>query len=108
MHEQLAILIALEYIKNIQTEDKTATIHTDSQMTLDSLKNNTNHTFLNEEMRKKLKEMGTINWTIEFCWVKAHVGIQGNESAETFAKKAATNADLIESYKKIKKKCCDE
>jgi ribonuclease HI len=49
--EQLAILKALEYIENIQTEDKTATIYTDSQMTLDSLKNNTNHTFLIEEIR---------------------------------------------------------
>jgi ribonuclease HI len=36
--EQLAILRALEYTENIQTEDKTATIYTDSQRTLDSLK----------------------------------------------------------------------
>jgi hypothetical protein len=34
-----------------------ATIYTDSQITLDSLKNNTNHTFLIEEIRKKLAEM---------------------------------------------------
>jgi len=84
-------------------EDNTATIYTDSQMTLDSLKNNTNHTFLIEEIRKKLAEMRTTNWTIEFCWVKAHVGIQGNELADTLAKEAATNADLIESYKKVPK-----
>ena len=58
-------------------EDNTATIYTDSQMTLDSLKNNTNHIFLIEEIRKKLAEMRTTNWTIEFCWDKAHVGIQG-------------------------------
>jgi len=72
-------------------------------MTLDSLKNNTNHTFLIEEIRKKLAEMRTTNWTIEFCWVKAHVGIQGNELADTLAKEAATNTDLIESYKNIPK-----
>jgi ribonuclease HI len=41
--EQLAILRALEYTENIQTEDKTATVYTDSKMTLDSLKNNTKH-----------------------------------------------------------------
>jgi len=80
-----------------------ATIYTDSQMTLDSLKYNTNYTFLTEEIRKKLVEMRTTNWTIEFCWVKAHVGIQGNELADTLAKEAATNADLIESYKKVPK-----
>ena len=55
-------------------EDKTVTIYTDSQMTLDSLKNNTNHTFLIEAIRKKLEEMGTTKWTIQFCWVRAHVG----------------------------------
>jgi ribonuclease HI len=72
-------------------------------VTLDSLKNNTNHTFLIEEIRKKLAEMETTNWTIEFCWVKAHVGIHGNELADTLAKEAVTNADLIENYKKIPK-----
>jgi ribonuclease HI len=37
--EQLAILRALEYTENIETEDKTPTMYTDSRMTLDSLKN---------------------------------------------------------------------
>ena len=52
--EQLAILRALEYTENIETEDKTATIYTDSRMTLDSLKNNNIHTFLIEEIRRKV------------------------------------------------------
>jgi ribonuclease HI len=97
--EQLAILRALEYIENLQTDDKTPTIYTDSQMTLVSLKNTTNHTFLIEVIRKKLTEMETTNWTIQFCWGKAHFGIQGNELADTLVKEATTNADLIESYK---------
>jgi hypothetical protein len=33
--------------------------------------------------------------------VKAHIGIKGNELADTLAKEAATNADIIECYKKV-------
>jgi len=40
---------------------------------------------------------------IQFCWVKAHVGIQGNELVDTLAKEAATNADIKECYKKVPK-----
>jgi ribonuclease HI len=47
--------------------------------------------------------MGTTNWTVEFCWFKAHVGIQGSELADILAKEAATIADPIESYKKVPK-----
>jgi hypothetical protein len=72
-------------------------------MTLDSLKNNTNHTLLIEEIRKKLAEMGTTNRTIQLCWVIAHFGIQGNELADAFAKEKTTNADLIDSYKEFRK-----
>ena len=35
--------------------------------------------------------------------VKAHAWIQGNELADTLAKEAATNAGIIEGYKKVPK-----
>jgi hypothetical protein len=72
-------------------------------MTLDSLKNSNIHTFLIEEIRRKATEMGKIDWKIQFCWVKAHIGIQGNELADTVANEAATNADITECYKKVPK-----
>ena len=94
---------ALEYTKNIQMEDKTATVYTDSRMTSDSLKNGNIHTFLIEEIRRKLTEMGKINWKIQFRWVKAHIGIRGNELADSLAKEAAMNEDITECYMKVPK-----
>jgi ribonuclease HI len=70
-------------------------------MTLDSLKNSKIHTFLIEEIRRKLMQVGKINWKIQLCCVKAHIEIQGNELADTLAKEAATNTDIMECYKKV-------
>jgi len=50
-----------------------------------------------------LTEIGKINWKVQLCWVKAHVGIQENELSDTLTKEAATNADTIECYKKVPK-----
>jgi ribonuclease HI len=101
--EQLAIQKALEYTENLQTEHKTATVYTDSRMKLDSHKNSKIHTFLIEEIRRKLTQMGKINGKIQLCWVKAHVEIQGNELADILAKEAATNTDIMDCYKKVPK-----
>jgi ribonuclease HI len=67
--EQQEILRELEYTENIlvETEDTTATIDTDSRMTLDYLKNNNIHTIIMEEIRRKLAEIGEIKWKIQFC-----------------------------------------
>jgi hypothetical protein len=47
--------------------------------------------------------MKKMQWHIQFCWVKAHVGIQGNETAGAMAKEAATRTDTPESYDKVPK-----
>jgi len=94
---------ALEYTENLKTEDKTATIYTDSRMTLESFKNSNIHIFLIEEIRRKLTEMGKTNWKIQFSWVKAHVGIHENEVTEKLAKEAGTNLDIKESHENVPK-----
>jgi len=86
-------------------EDKTSTIYRDSRMTQDSLKNSN---ILIEEIRRKLTGMGKTKWKIQFGWVKAHIGIQGNELPDTLAKEAATKMDIKESYKKSSNRCSDK
>ena len=66
---QSAILTALKYTETLQTRDKTATVYTDSQITLDSLHNGNIHTIIIEEIRKKLNEMMKKNWTTKFRWL---------------------------------------
>jgi ribonuclease HI len=41
------------------------------------------------------------NWRIEFKWVKAHVGIYGNEIADRLVKKATKNDH--ETYSRLPK-----
>jgi hypothetical protein len=43
------------------------------------------------------------NWTVEFSWVKAHLGIYGNELADQLAKAAACDRDTAVSFIKIPK-----
>ena len=56
---------------------------------LDSLKNYSMHSSLIEEIRNKMRRLSTLNWTIYFRWVKAHIGIEGNEAADKLTKEAA-------------------
>ena len=89
--EQLAIAKALEAIGKIDiTEDtpRTATIFTDSRISIDAIRNTRNHSHLIEEIRKKMTSLERANWNIELSWIKAHVGIVGNELADRLAKAA--------------------
>jgi ribonuclease HI len=94
--EQLALAKALEVIDAVdiaENSPRTIAIFTDSRITINPLKNVNNHSYLIEEIRKRISILGRTSWTIEFSWVKAHVGIYGNELADHLAKAAACNRD---------------
>ena len=75
--EDLAILKALESIQYLDTDERTVQILTDSRIALESLKN---HTHLTEQIRKKIIELENRKWTLEFNWIKAHAGHQGEQA----------------------------
>jgi len=101
--EQVAILKSLDYLQNINIALKIVTIYTDSQTTLDSIKNARIHTSLIHKIRLQTRKLEQADWNVRFCWVKAHVGTLGNELADRLAKEAATNADIAICYNKIPK-----
>jgi len=62
--EQLAILKALEAIESIEITDnssRSATIFTDSRISIDSLKNANNHSYLVEDLRNKISTLERAN-----------------------------------------------
>ena len=44
-----------------------------------------------KKIRREVIELERQNWKIEFNWIKAHAGHQGNEMADELAKGAGTN-----------------
>jgi hypothetical protein len=48
-----------------------------------------NHTYLIEAIRKRVASLESQAWKLTFSWVKAHVGIYGNELADRLDKEAA-------------------
>jgi ribonuclease HI len=68
---------------------------------MDSIRSAKNHTHLVEEIGKRAVKLNKKNWRIEFKWVKAHVGIHGNEIADRFAKETTQNH--LETYSRIPK-----
>jgi len=87
----------------LENSPRTVTIFTDSRITLDLLKNVNNDRHLIEVIRKRVSILEKDNWTIEFSWVMAHIGIYGNELGDQLAKDAARNRDTAIAFNRIPK-----
>jgi len=84
--EQVAILKAMGQIKNLQlAEDaeKIVVVNTASKVTLDTLQNRNKHYIIIGNIRKEIKRLEDQQWTVLSNWVKAHIGIEGNEMADS-------------------------
>ena len=104
--EQLAMLKDLEAINSLTkhtVNPRTATVFTDSRVSLDSLRNPNNHVYLVEEIRKMVAILEKCEWKIMFSWVKAHTGNYGNELADRLAKDPARIDGIHHKYSRIPK-----
>jgi len=69
--EQVAILRALEQIQNLQLAEgaeKIAVVNTDSKVTVDTLQNRNKHYILIENIRKGIKRLEDLRWSLVFKW----------------------------------------
>lgn len=86
--EVIALLCALEWVGKIRPQQ--ALICSDSAAALMALQAGVPHARpdLIYEIHITLKKTEMIGLSLEFMWVPAHVGVAGNETADTIAKQA--------------------
>jgi len=65
------------------------------KITVDSIRSARNHKLLVEGIRKRAATLNKKTWKIEFKWVKAHAGFNGNEFADRLAREATENYHVI-------------
>jgi ribonuclease HI len=93
--ELYALLNALKYIESSRHE-KAFLICTDSLSSLQAIDTLYSPHTLVQEILSLLASLASRDVTVVFCWVPGHVGIQGNELADTAAK-AATEKDVFDN-----------
>lgn len=94
--ELLAISRATEEI--VRRSEHSFGIYSDSRAALETLKNNSANHPLAIEARRNLNLAFAQSKDVSLFWVKAHVGLQGNERADQLAKDAALRSKMRPNY----------
>ncbi|KAF9421225.1 hypothetical protein HW555_002697 [Spodoptera exigua] len=75
-----------------------AAVLSDSRSSLDLIRNSETHHPLATHIRKNIRELEGRGKILQFFWVKAHVGIPGNERADELARLAAAQSRVAPAY----------
>ena len=75
------------------TKQKSVVIYSDSKSALQNLNYNSSHLLI-QKVQEWLFRISCRRKSISFCWVRAHVGIPGNEKADRKAKIAFTQREM--------------
>ena len=87
--ELYAIKAAVEGVLSQTTETGAFTVFSDSRSALIALRSDITRCPLVDEIKGLICKGANENKIINFCWVPAHVNIEGNEKADKAAKEAA-------------------
>lgn len=82
----------------IKSTERQINILSDSRSGLELIRNPRTYHPLAFGVRERLREAEIIGKNIRLFWVRAHVGVEGNERADHLAKEAAQTANLHPDY----------
>nr|XP_034839897.1 uncharacterized protein LOC117995994 [Maniola hyperantus] len=82
----------------IKCKDKQINIYSDSKSSLETIQNLKSYHPLAFEIRQNLKKLKDKQKIIRLFWIRAHVGVEGNERADQLAKEAAITKKTAPDY----------